>query len=277
VGQQVPADPMTSDAPTVAGALFWAYQQIKGSEAPARVVLWALALSANETASWKSLYNYNLGNVTTGGTLDWYTNPKVTAPLKFVSYASLGDGAVGMLKAMDAGGMLSAAAAGDMDAFRAGQARYQGTSNPPELSGLIAAYQSVVPAPWSPTPGWVLPVVATAIVAVSGAVAAWIMASGATIAMPRLPRFAFARENPATADRDPEPMLVQSLLFPFDRYSVAEAKQWARRHGYRSSHVETTRDYIHLVQFDPKAYNVRVVRTVAFGKGIKAHVAREAA
>jgi hypothetical protein len=132
--------------------------------------------------------------------------------------------------------------------------------------------------PMGSSPSWLLPVVATAIVAVSGAFAAWIYAGGGLPPFPRLPRFAFARENPAVdRDRDPEPMLVQSLLFPFDRYSVPQAKQWARRHGYRSSHVETTRDYIHLVQFDPRAYNVRVVRTVTFGKGIKAHVAREAA
>lgn len=267
---------MTSDAPTVAGALFWAYQQIKGTKAPAQVVLWALALSANETASWRSLYNYNLGNVTTGGALDWYANPKVTAPLKFVSYASLGDGAVGMLKAMDASGMLSAAAAGDMDAFRSGQARYQGTSSPPDLSGLIAEYQTVVPASYS-AGGW-LSSTALLSVGIASVTAATIYAITTGffdgLRMPTMGDFGLARENP-TRERDLPPMYVQSLLFPRDRYNVPTAKSWARRHEYRTSKVELTDRYIHLVQTEPG--ELRVIRTVEFGHGIKAHVGREAA
>ena len=72
-------------------------------------------------------------------------------------------------------------------------------------------------------------------------------------------------------------MLVQSLLFPLDRYNVPTAKRWAKSHGYRTGNVDMTSHYIHVVQFDPADYNVHVVRTIDFGKGIKAHVAREAA
>ena len=135
----------------------------------------------------------------------------------------------------------------------------------------------------SPTPSWLLPLVAAGILTAAGAAGAWILAGGGLPAFPRLPpfprlpRFAFARENPHSRDRDPPPMLVQSLLFPLDRYSLPAARAWAKRHGYLSHQYDVTAHYIHLPQFEPARYNVRVVRTIDFGKGIKAHVAREAA
>jgi len=76
-------------------------------------------------------------------------------------------------------------------------------------------------------------------------------------------------------ERDLPPMYVQSLIFPLDRYNVPEAKRWAKHHGYRTDSVDVTDKYIHLTQVEPGT--LRVIRTVEFGKGIKAHVGREAA
>lgn len=219
------------------------------------------------------------------------------------------------------------------------------------------------------TPAWVLPVVAVGIVGVSGAVAAWMLASGGRLETPRLPRFAF-EDNPlsearltygqrkhlpdsafalpelrrdgkgglpltdargqldprhvanaaarlaqmkkrgtvtpeqwrrarrkiiraacavgveqtcqselaaAAEDADRAPTYVQSLLFPLSRYSVPEAKQWARAHGYLTGQVDVGPEYIHLTQFKSGYRGMHVVGTVPFGRGIKAHVAREAA
>ncbi len=69
-------------------------------------------------------------------------------------------------------------------------------------------------------------------------------------------------------------MDVQSLLF--DRsagWTASKAKEWARSHGYRHGKVHTTDQYIRIRQFDPKG--LRVKRTITFGHGIRAVVARE--
>jgi hypothetical protein len=113
------------------------------------------------------------------------------------------------------------------------------------------------------------------IVAVAGAVV-WAITEGFFDGMrvPTLADFGLARENPVRSrERDLPPMYVQSLLFPRDRYNVPMAKAWARNHDYRTSQIELTDHYIHLVQTDPG--QLRVIRTVEFGKGIKAHVGRE--
>jgi hypothetical protein len=78
---------------------------------------------------------------------------------------------------------------------------------------------------------------------------------------------------PAGEARRPS-MDVQSLLF--DRsagWTAAKAKAWAKGHGYRHGKVHTTDQYIRIRQFDPKG--LRVKRTVTFGHGIRAVVARE--
>jgi hypothetical protein len=60
---------------------------------------------------------------------------------------------------------------------------------------------------------------------------------------------------------------VQSLLF--DRqWTPAEAKDWARAHGYRHGKVHVTDNYIRLRQFEPVAGTEK--RTITFGQGIKA-------
>lgn len=112
--------------------------------------------------------------------------------------------------------------------------------------------------------------IAAAILGVAGAAAWWISRKGLTL--PRGYDFAFG--NPAGEDAGPEPMYVQSLLFPRGTYNVPMAKSWARSHGYKSGTVDVTAQYIHLVQADPAIFSV--IRTIPLGgKGIKAHVARE--
>jgi len=69
-------------------------------------------------------------------------------------------------------------------------------------------------------------------------------------------------------------MSAQSLLF--DRsagWTESKAKAWAKSHGYRYGKVDVTDQYIRIRQFDPKGFKVK--RTVPFGKGIRAVVARE--
>jgi hypothetical protein len=69
-------------------------------------------------------------------------------------------------------------------------------------------------------------------------------------------------------------MQTQSLLFSrADGWTVEKAKAWAKKHGHKSSKVDVTDQYVRLRQLDPKGFQVK--RTVPFGKGIRAVVARE--
>jgi murein DD-endopeptidase MepM/ murein hydrolase activator NlpD len=81
---------------------------------------------------------------------------------------------------------------------------------------------------------------------------------------------AFGRENPTTASRCPVGSNVQSLLFPKSRYTNAQAKAWARAHGYRAGKMDVSGKYIHLTQAPPNKF--QRIRTVPFGKGIEAHI-----
>ena len=63
----------------------------------------------------------------------------------------------------------------------------------------------------------------------------------------------------------------QTLLFPRDRFSVAQAKAWAARHRWRHDDVDVKPDFIHLRQADPVQF--RRIRTVHFGgSGVLARV-----
>ena len=76
------------------------------------------------------------------------------------------------------------------------------------------------------------------------------------------------------AKRGRAPMRTQSLLF--DRsagWTEQKAKAWAKSHGYKADKVHVTDKYIRIRQFDPKGLKVK--RTVPYGKGIRAVVARE--
>src|SRR5208337_5069688 len=76
------------------------------------------------------------------------------------------------------------------------------------------------------------------------------------------------------AKRKSAAMQKQSLLF--DRsagWTEGKAKTWARSHGFKHDKVDVTDRYVRLRQLDPKGFAVK--RTVPFGKGIRAVVARE--
>lgn len=66
---------------------------------------------------------------------------------------------------------------------------------------------------------------------------------------------------------------VQSLLFDRSSWTTAKAKAWAESQGYRYGKVDVTDQYIRVRQSDP--HGSRVKRTIPFGKGIRAVVARE--
>ena len=69
-------------------------------------------------------------------------------------------------------------------------------------------------------------------------------------------------------------MDVQSLLFSrSDGWTESKAKSWAKSHGYKHGKVHVTDQYIRIRQFSPKGSKVE--RTITFGHGIRAVVARE--
>jgi hypothetical protein len=60
---------------------------------------------------------------------------------------------------------------------------------------------------------------------------------------------------------------IQSLLFD-KQWTPAEAREWARSHGYRAGKVHVTDDFIRLRQFPPVEGAEK--RTITLGQGIKA-------
>jgi hypothetical protein len=64
--------------------------------------------------------------------------------------------------------------------------------------------------------------------------------------------FSWAEEDDDDLTANPWPSSsVQSLLFPVSRYTQAQAKAWAKQHGFRYDHIDTTPHYYHLRQFEP--------------------------
>lgn len=64
---------------------------------------------------------------------------------------------------------------------------------------------------------------------------------------------------------------VQTLLFPTDRFTVASAKAWAKKHDWKFGDVDIKTDFIHLRQEDPATF--KRIRTVHFGgRGVQARV-----
>lgn len=57
--------------------------------------------------------------------------------------------------------------------------------------------------------------------------------------------------------------VVQTILFPKRRFTVAKAKMWAKKHGYRYGKVDTTKNYHRLRQLDPKKVKVRATITIS--------------
>ena len=67
---------------------------------------------------------------------------------------------------------------------------------------------------------------------------------------------------------------VQSLIFDPKRFTVAQAKQWAKQHGYKMGKVDKSDTEIRLRQLDPSKWTV--VGQITLRPGVKATVAREA-
>lgn len=67
---------------------------------------------------------------------------------------------------------------------------------------------------------------------------------------------------------------VQSLLFSrSEGWTTSKAKSWAKANGYKYGKVDVTDQYIRIRQLDPKGFKTK--RTIPFGRGIRAVVARE--
>lgn len=77
------------------------------------------------------------------------------------------------------------------------------------------------------------------------------------------------RQNPGGAVST---STVQSLLFDRSKYTVAQAKRWAKDNGYYYGNVDAASDgaFHRIRQVDPAGYDR--LRTVTFGKGIQAIV-----
>lgn len=63
--------------------------------------------------------------------------------------------------------------------------------------------------------------------------------------------------------------VVQSLIFPKSKFTAAQAKTWARAHGYSTAGFEETGSSYRIRQYDPQHFSR--FRTSALGsRGIKA-------
>lgn len=88
------------------------------------------------------------------------------------------------------------------------------------------------------------------------------------------------RRNPARRRRKPSSKAkrwkkssrVQSLLFPSARFTPAKARTWARRHGYKGAKADETRNFVRVRQASPAKFKKSHMRTIKFGRGIKAVV-----
>lgn len=64
---------------------------------------------------------------------------------------------------------------------------------------------------------------------------------------------------------------VQSLLFPRDRFTVAQAREWATRHKWKADDVDVKPEWIHLRQEDPSRF-ARVRTVMMGGSGVEGRV-----
>jgi hypothetical protein len=70
--------------------------------------------------------------------------------------------------------------------------------------------------------------------------------------------------------RYPHPARIQSLLFDRDLFTVAKAKDWAHRHGFRYGQVEEGPTTIRLRQFDPSECAPGTFGTKPLREGVQA-------
>jgi hypothetical protein len=81
----------------------------------------------------------------------------------------------------------------------------------------------------------------------------------------------YGRTHRGEAEFCPTGSHVQALLFLKDRFTLAQAKAWARRHDLKASDVDVTDEYIHLRQDDPSKF--QRIRTIPLGgRGVQARV-----
>lgn len=147
---QVAAVLTPSSASPIAAAIIAAYRDLMGRDPPAKSSwLWPLALSANETDSWTSMYNWQVGNVITihPDSDPWFYNPHVTSTaLKFVSFDGPRSGARAMLKTLKNHGGIDAADSGDRDGWQKALNAYLGAGETyPSLWGRVSHLENTVP------------------------------------------------------------------------------------------------------------------------------------
>lgn len=63
----------------------------------------------------------------------------------------------------------------------------------------------------------------------------------------------------------PAGSVVQSVLLPRGKFTVEEARAWARHHKFKATKVDVTSRFIRLRQRDPKSLGR--MRTIHFGSG----------
>jgi len=63
----------------------------------------------------------------------------------------------------------------------------------------------------------------------------------------------------------PTGSVVQSVLLPRGKFTVEEARSWARHHNFKASKVDVTSRFIRLRQRDPKSLGR--MRTIHLGSG----------
>ena len=137
-----------ANASQVASAIVRALRAMGRPVARQESWLYPLAVSALETASWKKLWNDNVGNVSAYDTKRqaWYRNPEVTETHYFRAFSSLDAGARAMLETIQRYGGLTSADAADLPGFQVAMTRY--LSNPgksyPDLSSLVASLRGTI-------------------------------------------------------------------------------------------------------------------------------------
>jgi len=140
----------------VAGAMSRAYTAVRGhSPVSEDSYLIPTAQSAFETGQWKSMFNWNTGNVTTGNlsTDDWMY--EYAGSLRFKSFPDLDAGSLDQMKVLQRMKALDAADAGDVpgfvDALRRGkyigndENAYRALAN--TIPQLLSKFHGVSPQP----------------------------------------------------------------------------------------------------------------------------------
>lgn len=81
------------------------------------------------------------------------------------------------------------------------------------------------------------------------------------------------RKRRSRSPKCPSGMKAQTLVFPKSRFTKAQAKAWAKKHGFRSSKVDAKGPSYRLRQAAPSSYRKGMFRTISMGPDVKAVVA----